>query len=394
MDLDGARNAKAEIFKHVFGGDGNPEEGANKRIVERAARHVMDRAVEHGSAIDDGEWQPPGRSVLPRAIAAAARLSRRRSRSETQSSDAPARSPRAAMPAIAIGIQRSRDHPNTRLVLIAPDAGLRTHPMVERAISMAKGEARFVAGGEPRPLSFWQPPRLRPLMLGTSISNHRSSAGTLGAFVELADGTIGILSNNHVLADVNRAIAGDPVIQPGRTDGGRADSGDAVGTLLKFVPLVSGVGVRNAVDCAVASLGADLAPTNRIATQDGQPALKVNGLATEPLFLNDPVWKAGRTTGLTNGRVFAVEVDNFAVNLGTSINPFRCRFDGQIQAYAEDRALAKPGDSGALLMDQDGMAHGLLFAGSQSDGPAGTGLVTFNPLELVLEKLDATLWTR
>jgi len=80
------------------------------------------------------------------------------------------------------------------------------------------------------------------------------------------------------------------------------------------------------------------------------------------------------------------------VNMGTSSKPFRCRFNGQIQVYSEKRAFAKPGDSGSLLVDHESMAHALLFAGSVTGGPTGTGLATLNPLGVVLKKLDATLW--
>ena len=227
-------------------------------------------------------------------------------------------------------------------------------------------------------------------MLGTSVSHHQVQAGTLGAFVTLADGTIGVVSNNHVFAGVNKGKPGDPIVQPGKSDGGKVGDDDTIGTLLRFIPLVSDA--PNEVDCAVASLKPDLAPSNQVVVGDGDSPLQVTGMATDELFADDAVWKVGRTTGLTNGRVFAVEVDNFTVNMGTSWKPFRCRFDNQVQVYAEDRAFAGPGDSGSLLVDHDGKAHALLFAGSATGGPTGTGLATFNPLALVLEKLDAKLW--
>jgi hypothetical protein len=389
MDLDGARNAKAEILERVFGGTtdlmapdlnfvGDMASGAFRGGIDPSSS-VLRGAV--GSLSITNALSSLAGSV-PLAGSAAGIFSRRvPQHSENR---------RAAAPVVAIGIQRSRDRGGANLVLIASHTKFRTHPLVERAISLARGEAHFVAGGEPRPLSYWQPPRRRPLMLGTSLSHHQVQAGTLGAFVTLADDTIGVISNNHVLAGVNKGNPGDPIVQPGKSDGGKAGDEDTIGTLLRFIPLVNNG--PNEVDCAVASLRPDLAPSSQVVVGDREPPLRVTGMATDELFADDAVWKVGRTTGLTNGRVFAVEVDNFTVNMGTSWRPFRCRFDNQIQVYAEDRAFAGPGDSGSLLVDHDGHAHALLFAGSATGGPTGTGLATFNPFGLVLEKLDATLW--
>ena len=63
--------------------------------------------------------------------------------------------------------------------------------------------------------------RLRPVVGGTSGAVHvpgLTYTGTLGMAVRgygSYSGRFFVLSNNHVLADVNRANVGDPVIQPG-----------------------------------------------------------------------------------------------------------------------------------------------------------------------------------
>ena len=66
--------------------------------------------------------------------------------------------------------------------------------------------------------------RMRPAPCGISCGHYKISAGTLGA---LAKGRSGnrpnrmlILSNNHVLADVNAGNIGDVILQPGAFDGG------------------------------------------------------------------------------------------------------------------------------------------------------------------------------
>ena len=45
----------------------------------------------------------------------------------------------------------------------------------------------------------------RPLRNGYSIGHYLVTAGTLGCFVKNKSGTVGVLSNNHVLGNINRA---------------------------------------------------------------------------------------------------------------------------------------------------------------------------------------------
>src|SRR5262249_14600573 len=67
--------------------------------------------------------------------------------------------------------------------------------------------------------------RQRPLVAGISVAHHDVTAGTIAYFcrsLKLGDdaGKIYILSNNHVLANVNLGQNGDHVYQPGPADGG------------------------------------------------------------------------------------------------------------------------------------------------------------------------------
>jgi hypothetical protein len=59
----------------------------------------------------------------------------------------------------------------------------------------------------------------RPVRGGASIGHPDISAGTLACLVAIGDEPF-ILSNNHVLANVNRAALGDPILEPGPADGG------------------------------------------------------------------------------------------------------------------------------------------------------------------------------
>ncbi len=66
----------------------------------------------------------------------------------------------------------------------------------------------------------------RPIELGVSGGNINSflmhhtacTSGTLGSEVQDGNGKKFILSNNHVLADVNKAKRGDLIVQPGLAD--------------------------------------------------------------------------------------------------------------------------------------------------------------------------------
>ena len=63
-------------------------------------------------------------------------------------------------------------------------------------------------------------PALRPASGGDSIGHFRGGSGTFACTVADQSGRTLILSCNHVLADLNRAIVGDIVVQPGSQEGG------------------------------------------------------------------------------------------------------------------------------------------------------------------------------
>src|SRR5699024_4578819 len=115
-----------------------------------------------------------------------------------------------------------------------------------------------------RPLR-WSPvdlqQRHRPLRPGLSIAHTDVSAGTLGAFVvpTRTDGTgntgVHLLSNNHVIADSDRATTGDVIVQPGPADGG-AGPGDRIGLLDRVVSLDATTPAF--VDAATAALDDDV----------------------------------------------------------------------------------------------------------------------------------------
>ncbi|UZN03561.1 hypothetical protein [Cellulomonas sp. S1-8] len=219
--------------------------------------------------------------------------------------------------------------------------------------------------------------RARPLRPGVSIAHRDVTAGTLGAFVQVG-GVLHALSNHHVLAGVPGASAGDLILQPGPADGGRVPA-DRVGTLAAFVPLAAGETAL--VDAALALLDDD----------EVDATYPVGSVTTTARALGgENVGKIGRTTSVTAGRVTAIELDDVVVGYGDDLG--NLRFDDQIEIEGTGRTpFSRGGDSGSLVYREDGVALGLLFAGSETGGDNGRGLTYVNPIDAVLGALDATL---
>jgi hypothetical protein len=197
--------------------------------------------------------------------------------------------------------------------------------------------------------------RVRPVQGGYSVGHYRVTAGTMATAVFDRTAFPGIpqkyyiLSNNHVLANSNVARLGDPILQPGRVDGGRYP-GDMIARLTRFVPIKFN-GPLNYVDAAIAE--GDFHDFNREIFWIGYPK-GVRYLRQ----VGDIVQKTGRTTNFTTGRVTSI---NATVNVNYGGGRF-ARMARQIVTTA----MSAGGDSGSLLCDMNGYAVGLLFAGSST----------------------------
>lgn len=245
--------------------------------------------------------------------------------------------------------------------------------------------------------------RHRPAPGGVSIGHFEITAGTLGCLVKRGGETF-ILSNNHVLANVNAGTKGDPILQPGAHDGG-TNPADQIATLEDFVQVGftlpeipsdcgfasaviglfnAGCGVigsrtryrivrpqmeSNLVDCAIAR------PLN---PDDLSPEIleigEISGTAEATLGL--PIQKSGRTTGLTQGQIDQIDV---TVNV---------QFGAGRIAQFTDQLMAGPmsqgGDSGSAVLDMDRNLVGLLFAGSDST-------TIMNRIQNVFSELNVSL---
>jgi hypothetical protein len=229
--------------------------------------------------------------------------------------------------------------------------------------------------------------RRRPLRVGSSISDESTSvisAGTLGCFVvgRRSPHYLGILTNNHVIANENANSTGEPIVQPGTLDEGESPI-DQVGELGRFVRLRPNR--VNFVDAAVGDLYEQIPYDPRQIGNLGD--LNGVGDVTE-LPAMPTVYKVGRTTGQTEGRMTAFDVDNVWVEYDLGW----LRFDNQIEIEgAGDGAFSDSGDSGSLIVDEQLRAIGLLFAGGDEGGSNGQGLTYANPIQNVLDQLQVDL---
>ncbi len=289
-------------------------------------------------------------------------------------------------PSIAVGLA-PRKRNQYHLAIRCQREELMGGKEMEQITKKAKGEidVRFIGRLRKREAVPWYRTRVRPLQIGVSCGHFKITAGTLGCFVKLksdAAGKIHILSNNHVLANENRAKKGDVILQPGHFDGG-ANPIDAVATLTKFVRLKKNT--ANQVDCAIA----ELAPGQEAELRAIKGLGKLAGVGPDFIDEGTTVAKLGRTTGLTRGRVTAFELDNVVVQYDAG----NLRFDNQIEVEgADDDAFSAGGDSGSVIAEESTrLAIALLFAGGDVGGSNGKGLTYANPIHPVLDALKIEL---
>jgi len=236
--------------------------------------------------------------------------------------------------------------------------------------------------------------KYRPCPGGVSIGHYLVTAGTFGATVK-KQGKRVILSNAHVLNNVNSGQVGDPVYQPGVYDGGTPMN--RIGSVLMSVPvrfsgestcpfagliasilnglaklfhrktrMIPWVSEENKVDCAIALPDSDGIILDEI-LEIGKPT------GYDIVDIGDRVKKSGRTTGLTYGTVLVMDA-RVTVDYGS---------DGKaifVDQIITDMKSAG-GDSGSAVLDDEDSIIGLLFAGSDT-------VTIVNKIDNVIEALE------
>ncbi|MBL7063144.1 MAG: hypothetical protein ISS49_02905 [Anaerolineae bacterium] len=207
--------------------------------------------------------------------------------------------------------------------------------------------------------------RLRPLKPGLSVSGIQAGSGTIGAFVRDAKGEFYLLSTADVLGSPDYALD-SPVVQPGRGDGGQ-EPDDVVGYFTRYLPLADGVSVANMTGLARLEEG--------IVFETSIPGIgPIRGV-------RDPtrgmiVRMLGRTTGLATGEITEIGVATAISGLpqGTI----------RLSNGIETSPLSQPGDGGALVVDEEGYAIGIVVAGSETK-------TILAPIQDVLDSLGVRL---
>lgn len=235
------------------------------------------------------------------------------------------------------------------------------------------------------------------LHLGLSVGHSDGGAGTLGAFVSDDEGRIYILSNNHVLALMGQAKMGDPIYQPGRPDKALLNAKNQIATLANYIIIMKND--RNPADAAVALLDEGIdqdsnhVPKGLSYPSEGAMIKQVASLEDllELLKRNQSVYKIGRTTGHTEGRIGAISLDNITVK--TTIG--NVVFDNVIEVNWESnrKPFSRPGDSGSMVFTKEGhWAVGLHFAGGEKKAAGKRIGVSYScNLLPILQELEVSL---
>ena len=202
--------------------------------------------------------------------------------------------------------------------------------------------------------------------------------GTLGSLVT-RNGTLYILSNNHVLAKSDSGIAGDAISQPGIIDVPTPNTCTTVGTstvahLSEFFNLETGP--SPIVDAAIAAIvSGNVDPNGNIlllgATQTGgvpDPGAPHAGVGLAPV-VGHAVAKSGRTTALTCSTILAINVMasvDYFKNCGDTVASFTGHYMDLVSVAGG--GFSAGGDSGSLIVTQDTADPvALLFGGSDTD---------------------------
>lgn len=235
--------------------------------------------------------------------------------------------------------------------------------------------------------------------LGTSggnvsdTSGNHCCSGTLGSLLT-RNGTLYVLSNNHVLARSDAGVVGDSISQPGIIETNCQTSGtQTIGNLSEFFNLETGPTPK--IDAALAQVvsgtvdsGGNILLLGATQTNGAPDAGAPHGGAgiTPVQALAAPhnalVAKSGRTTGLTCSTIVATNVaasvDYYRRCADTAVG-FTVSYSDLISVSGGD--FSGSGDSGSLIVTQDTADPvALLFGGSDTDtvgNPVGDVLADF-----------------
>ena len=211
-------------------------------------------------------------------------------------------------------------------------------------------------------------PCARPAKGGDSIGDSMGSRGTLGCQIDNQSGRF-MLSCNHVLANLNRGIKGSDVTK-------EPSGGSRIGLLEDFCPIDFTPGASNVIDAAI--------------SKPDDPADVICNIGsclhvvprTTGVDTDTKVKKYGAASRRTDGNVMAWSV---AFEMPYSATQ-KALFENQVLVTGTGSRFARRGDSGAIILDDQDSAVGLLFG---TDGVLDVAYV--NPISAVLDYFKANI---
>ena len=213
-------------------------------------------------------------------------------------------------------------------------------------------------------------PRLavRPGGLLVVPEDTMDNAGTLGAVVEDEDGRRYLLSNNHVLANINQNPIGHPILG--------SDMQTEIATLSAFVAL--DLNGPNEVDAALARVN----DPSEIRTALRSPTGPLSDSAPTAAILGNDVRKRGAGSGVTTGVIHSpLASKRIEDEQGDSL----LILDAIVIEDSED-PFSVGGDSGSLIVDQETKQAVALLIG-RTDPDTDTGFSIGCPIDRTLELL-------
>jgi hypothetical protein len=288
---------------------------------------------------------------------------------------------------IAMGATAGRRTNDFKLAVHLQDIGLsQNQAFLNEVNDIAQGETEIIYVGEIRPSAAipWHQQHNRPLLVGSSVSWPGKLAGTIGLITTDQQGKHVLVSNNHVLSPDNGSTV-CATIQPGGLDGGQMPN-DRIGKLKHCVKIgfqpapIPTPQNFNYADAACVELDDGVEYDQNI------PFIGPILGMYRPSYTPIDVQKVGRKTGHTKGQVVGINVGPFWLHYP---NFGYAWFDEQLSIKSTNKNnFSQKGDSGSLIVDQDGYGVGLLFAES-GHGPGNPLHRTYaNPLVDVLATLD------
>lgn len=212
-----------------------------------------------------------------------------------------------------------------------------------------------------------------PIIGGVSVGPFdREISGTLGIVLTTEYGANVMISSTHVLASSPHTTQGDPIIQPALPYGGHWPESYAGPFFMGFL------GQPYNVDAALATI-----PIRNVVPKNIRTIGNTAG--HDVTFPGDDVAKFGRTTQFTTGKVvsdtFTFTLDYPYFGRHTYYNQLRIQQINPMDAFAE------PGDSGAIVVNEDREVVGMVMGGGRTD--SGNHYTVANPIDDIIRAFES-----